>query len=329
MKRFTILLILLVYANYIISQNLPYNVVNRIRSQFESRWEYFRMLKDPTIPNEVKYKSNGGWMVPNLLPDVFVHNYIPIIKITPLPYGSYGNTTVSFNGDFYIIEKGDGLTGRNTRPWDKTLTDTMHVDVNNSLFPYDNLFLVYYSSREDKCYFLAGNVMWADYREFKISKYVDFYGYLRGVQFGVRNVFIFDPKFSSAIREARPEYPDYEYTKANESLLKFGPLLIGAPKGREDELIEFIYYSDFPEKTGDEQGVFYEMRYIVPTNIESITERRMEKRKMSEEETARVFAPDSPLRFYIDMIHPRDFVKEKYRRLEEEKKEREKVEKNE
>jgi hypothetical protein len=126
-------------------------------------------------------------------------------------------------------------------------------------------------------------------------------GYVRGVQFRVRHVHYFKQGYSDNIKKYRPEFPDYEYTRAQLSLLSNGHLLIGAPEGKAGELIEFIYYTDNPKKTGDERGQYYEMRYILPSNIESIKERRLEKRKLTEEENKSLFERDNPLSYFIDV----------------------------
>jgi hypothetical protein len=79
-------------------------------------------------------------------------------------------------------------------------------------------------------------------------------------------------------------------------------LLIGAPQGKEDQLIEFIYYCGIPAKTGDpDRNRLYEMRYIMPTEIKSISERRWEIRKLSDEEMEALYDEENPLRRYVEV----------------------------
>ncbi|MDR3286358.1 MAG: hypothetical protein LBT27_02825 [Prevotellaceae bacterium] len=87
-----------------------------------------------------------------------------------------------------------------------------------------------------------------------------------------------------SLRKLRPEYPDYVYATADESFISRGRILIAGRKNNLFSYIEFLFYSDDSTKTNDKKGVYYEMRYLLPTNITSITERRMVKRKLTEEE---------------------------------------------
>jgi hypothetical protein len=200
----------------------------------------------------------------------------------------------------YLVEKGNGWTGY--RYTTGLRRDTVYSDVHDSIFPYDNRFIVC-DKGKNKFTFHAGNVQWGSWWDLGVILRVDYVGFVRGVQFDVDPVILYDSKLSEAIRKERPEYPDYEYTIALRSLFTDGHLLIGAPKGKEDQLVEFIYYTRDPAKTGElDSEHYYEMRYILPTEIESIKERRLEKRKLTEDEQKNFLRLDSwnPLRRFVD-----------------------------
>ena len=303
MKRIASVILTSIFVMNIFAQKLTLQDSLTINSEFVTSWAYFRVLKDPTVSIE-KYRSNSGVIIPNVFPKEFYGNYMAQIKIYPVEQ-MWGNECVGLDPrDFYVIEKDDGIIGKNVWKSDHTMKDTIQVYVNDSIFPYDNRFLVIYfpytwdGKWVGKTYFCAGNVQWCDLKDIPVMKGVDMMGYIRGVQFDVRYVRRFSQVYSDTIKKYRPDFPDYEYTYANRSLLSLGHLLIGSPKGKAGELIEFIYYTDNPKKTGDERGQYYEMRYILPTNIKSITERRLEKRKLTEEESKSLL--ESPLHYFIE-----------------------------
>jgi hypothetical protein len=303
MKRIVFAALTMFYAINVFAQELSDESRITIRREFVSSWSYFRILKDPTVSIE-KYRSRGGWIIPDIFPEKFYRSYMPQIKIYPVKTNWSSKIVNLDDRYFYVIEKDNGMTGVNVRTWDHSLKDTLRVSVNDSIFPYDNRFLVYYTPYTwdgkwiGKTYFCAGNVQWCAPKDIPVMKEVDMMGYIRGVQFDVRYVRYFNEVYSNSIKKYRPDYPDYEYTRAQRSLLSLGHLLIGAPKGKAGELIEFIYYTDNPKKTGDERGQYYEMRYILPSEIKSIKERRLEKRKLTEEEIKELI--DSPLSYFIE-----------------------------
>jgi len=301
MKRIVFVVLATIFVINVFAQELSEESWITIRRDFVTSWSYFRVLKDPTVSIE-KYRSNSGVINPKIFPEEFYGSYMPQINIYPVKINGGG---VSIDPrDFFIIEKDNGMTGVNVRTWDHSLKDTLHVYVNDSIFPYDNRFLVYYTPYTwdgkwiGKTYFCAGNVEWCDPKEIPVMKQIDMMGYIRGVQFDVRYVRYFSQGFSDDIKQYRPNFPDYEYTYAQRSLLSLGHLLIGSPVGKASDLIEYIYYTDNPKKTGDERGQYYEMRYILPTNIKSIKERRLEKKKLTEEETKILLK--SPLSYFIE-----------------------------
>jgi hypothetical protein len=280
------------------------DIYNLIRSKFISKWHYFRMKKNPLLSYEETHNEWGEWkypyLVPNLIPKKFFDdNYSPVIKVrrwypTFQKYNSDNKSIIINDTNFYIVEKSNGITGIK---WDyfSDLTkliplDTMHVYVYDSLFPYDNRFLVYHT-RDNKILFCSGNVQWdhpMNHSELNWLTRIDRIGYIRGVQFDVNFVQKIEREPLEEIRRLRPEYSNYVYAKGRTRYaFNKGRVLIGAPEGKEIDLIEYIFYSNDPDKTNDsDKNNMYEMRYVVPSEIKTISERRMERRKLSPEEWA-------------------------------------------
>jgi hypothetical protein len=285
-------------------ENVPDDIYILIRSRFVSQWHYFRMQKNPSLSYKETYDEWGGWkypyLVPNLIPKFFFDNdYSTVIRIQRWypdlqKYNRDRRSIIINDTNFYIVEKGNGITGIK---WDyfSDMTkliplDTMHVNVYDSLFPYDNRFLIYHT-RDDKILFCSGNVQWdhpMNHLELDWLTRIDRIGYIRGVQFNIEFVQRIEGAPLEEIRRLRPEYPNYVYAKGRSKyVFSKRNVLIGAPEGKEIDLIEYIFYSNDPEKTKDpDTNNMYEMRYVVPSEIKTISERRMEQRKLSPEEWA-------------------------------------------
>jgi hypothetical protein len=214
----------------------------------------------------------------------------------------HSKVTFGVDKNFYLVEKANGYVGIKRDWWTEVPVDTLTIHLNDSIFPYDNRFLVYHIPWNNTFYILSGNAEWDDATgKLPFPKNVCTFGYIRGIQFGVSYVWWHNPNFTAQIREYRPEYLDYDYTRAPMSVFTYEWILIAAPHGQEDKLIEYIYYSDYPYKTGDKEGVYYEMRYVLPTNIESVTERHLVKRKLTEVEVERIINDvDGPLDFCVE-----------------------------
>lgn len=295
-----------------------------IQFEFDTRWMYFRMLQNPLIPNEKKYVDGSRARPSDLFPleKIYSEGYLPEIKISKwgkskgsLPSKTGINQFVDL-GDccgFYLVEKADGYTAAKRAFMTDSLIDRVHLDIYDSIFPYDNRFLVKYLYTDKKSFserfsFHGGNAEWGDWRETGFMHEVDIVGYFRGVQFGIEDVFRFRFDFSEKIRKFRPSFPDYVYTcNARPSLLSRRWVIIGAPKGREDQLVEYIYYTNLPAKTGDaDKTHYYEMRYVLPTVTESVKERRLEKRRLTDEEQKYILDNDNKMGYFIDFADEPD-----------------------
>ncbi len=223
------------------------------------------------------------------------------VKIKVSDWGAPKNGYISFPDEgFYLVEKGNGYTNEK-RNFSDSVLDVVHLNLYDSIFPYDNRFLIKYvytdKSFVDHFSFHSGNVEWGDWKDTGFVHDVDVVGYIRGVQFKVDNVFQFSSEFSDKIKKFRPNFPNYVYTSNHSyTLLGKSCLIIGAPSGKEDELVEYIYYSNLPEKTGDpDETHYYEMRYILPTKIKSVKERHLEKRRLTDEEQKYVLNWDNKM----------------------------------
>jgi hypothetical protein len=295
-----IILILILFCGLVINtkaQKIPITreLSSTIRTAFITEWEYFRMLRNPLIQDEEKYDGRSRKRPSKVIPilDTFHTNwYEPDIKIYQWEsvYKQHKDSNPLVNPFLFIIEKKDGITGIRREKWTNKILDTLRLNVYDSIFPYDNRFLVYYNEYEDarKCIFYSGNVDWIE----KIGNMSDIgsVGDIRGVQFGVGYVKTLEHGMTDSLRKLRPEYPDYVYATADESFISRGKILIAGHENNLSDYIEFIFYSDDSTKTGDSKGAYYEMRYLLPTNIKSIKERRMEKRKLSAEEQKQFFS---------------------------------------
>jgi hypothetical protein len=273
-------------------QGLPSEIYWKVVDAFISDWSYFRMQKNPLLTFEETHDKWGDWKNPFLIPDTFFRkHYPPVIKITPwFPDAQAdderdkGSIIDNMYG-CYVVEKGDGITGIKRDLWTQRPLDTLHLNIYDSIFPYDNRFLICKTLNGGYRSF-SGNATWGTwYYDLFWYKDVASLGHIRGVQFEVKRVNHINKPQQDEIRQIRSEYPDYEYALANSSLLSCGRLLIAAPKGKEDKLIEYIYYTNDSRKTKDkDKKNFYEFRYILPTEIKSVKERRQEVRKLSQEE---------------------------------------------
>ena len=308
MKRLVILLLLLLANMYgnIYCQEIDREVKLNIQIQFETDWLYFRMLKNPLIPDTVKFIDRSKANPYNMLisEKILGRGYFPYPKISRWgdTYPENGMKYVRMGNHLFLVEKDDGISYIKKEYFPERVVDSIHINVYDSIFPYDNRFLVV-DDGWGHYTFHSGNVMWGNWDDVRFTKRVDFVGYVRGSQFGVEQVLYYNQGFSERICQARPDFPDYVYTEAHHCDIMMGRLLIGAPKGKEDQLIEFIYYCDNPAKTGDpDRNHLYEMRYIMPTNIKSISERHWEKRKLSDEEMENFYNENNPLRYYVDVF---------------------------
>ena len=258
--------------------------------EFISKWLYFRMQKNPLLTCEETHTQWGEWKHPDktgIFPDTFftkdyqpdikVHTWEKIYKRPKNPY--YEQIQTPF---LYVIEKGNGITGIRKKRWTDEILDTVQINCYDSIFPYDNRFLIKHNPYETprKFLFYSGNVSW----EPLYKTYISEAGFMRGVQFGVEHVKELKREMMDSVRKLRPEYPDYVYATADESFLSKRPILIAGPENRISDYIEYIFYTDDTIKTGGDKYDFYEIRYVLPTVVKSISERRMIKRKLTEEE---------------------------------------------
>lgn len=324
MKYIVILLITVFsYFSSISGQEIHWEKKMKIEMYFLTDWEYFRMQKNPLLTYEETH-DGANWKVPFLIPKKFYRDdFTPDIKISRWVEEDRGYTDlkgkthfyVDIGGaSFYIVEKRNGLLGLKKNFYTEEILDSMQLNIYDSIFPYDNRFMAV-DKGNNRFTFHSGNVLWGEWRDIGFIHDVDIVGLVRGVQFGVERVRPLIWEESQAIRRLRPEYPDYVYAHADRSLLSSTHLLIAAPQGKEDQLVEFIYYTNKPEKTGDENlEHFYEMRYILPTEIKSIKERRLEKRLLSDEEKEMIFNVENKMFFFIDplrVIEPEEIIEVK------------------
>ena len=311
-----LLLFLLMLINLVLSANSQeIDRLNKvyIESRFYTDWLYFRMKANPLLSREQTHDGVNWKLSPSrvLLPDsIREKNYMPDIKISewgefrgsdyidrPFSLPHYG---------FYLVEKEDGYTVVKKTLMTDSIIDIIHLNIFDSIYPYDNRFLVKYlrttKSGTHEFSFHSGNVQWGDWREVGYIRGVDYCGYFRGVQFGIEKVMPFNQEFSDKIKNFRPDFLDYVYAENRSiSLLTNGFVIIGAPEGKEDQLVEYIFYSNMPKKTGDpDESHYYEMRYILPTQIKSIKERRLEKRRLTDEEQEYILDGNNGMLLFID-----------------------------
>lgn len=324
MKYIVILLITVFsYFSSISGQEIHWEKKMKIEMYFLTDWEYFRMQKNPLLTYEETH-DGANWKVPFLIPKKFYRDdFTPDLKISRWDEfsGSYEdlnrkrhNYLFVAKPSFYLVEKRNGLLGLKKDFYTEEILDSMQLNIYDSIFPYDNRFMAVDKGNRQFT-FHSGNVLWGEWRDVGYICRVDYVGYVRGVQFGVERVRPFIWEESQAIRRLRPEYPDYVYAHADRSLLSSTHLLIAAPQGKEDQLVEFIYYTNKPEKTGDENlEHFYEMRYILPTQIKSIKERRLEKRLLSDKEKKMILSGENDMIYFVDalrVIEPDEIIEVK------------------
>ena len=304
MKKVIILLFCLSMAFYTNAQEKTLKDVQEefkqlISGWFFSDWLHFRMAKNPLLSYDEKYRYGQlRTSASFLLPDNFFKDwYNAQFKIHvwgDMPEAKYDDWLGYFvvrSPYYFIIEKGDGITAVKSiySPNKEQGPDTLRLNIYDSIFSYDNRFLVRYNVNNKRIEYLSGNVLWSDLKDDPFSTFnsriIDA-AFARGVQFGLRRIpkTEMDKKMTDSIRRLRPEYPNYVYTTADKSYLTAGRLLVGGPENKVSDYIEFIYYTNDPAKTGDSTHTCYEMRYVLPTDIESITERHMIKRKLTDEE---------------------------------------------
>jgi hypothetical protein len=267
-----------------------------IERKFMTEWHYFRMQKNPLLSYEETHDEWGNWKNPFLIPEEFYKKqYSPIINVRHWAdfqkYNQKNGSVAILDTNFYLIEKSDGIIGVQWDYFSDTTKliplDTMHLNIYDSLFLYDNRFLVYHGLN-NRILCCSGNVQWdhpRNYNELAWLRRIDRIGYIRGVQFDVKFVHEIKGKQLEEIRRLRPEYSGYVYASGRSSLFSHGHILIGAPKGKEVDLIEYIFYTNNPDKTKDpDKNNIYEMRYVVPSDIKTVYDRRMERKKLSPEE---------------------------------------------
>jgi hypothetical protein len=316
MKRIIILVALM---NLVLSgsaQEIGWEKESAIGSRFEMDWMYFRMLKNPLIPDNEKYVDNSRanpyrMFIPEKMrkedyrADIKIRKWGETKAYRPNKVG-HNEYLEFYANEFYLVEKKEGYTGIKRSFMTDSIIDVIHLNIYDSIFPYDNRFLAILKEKtktgDYRFTFHSGNVTWGEWRDVHYIRRVDYCGYIRGAQFGIENVFKFRQDFSDKIRQFRPEFPNYVYTCNRwESLLTKRCVIIGAPEGKEDQLVEYIYYSNLPEKTGDtDKTHYYEMRYILPTQITSIKERRLEKRRLTDEEQTYIFGYENEMYPYIE-----------------------------
>jgi hypothetical protein len=249
---------------------------------FFTDWLYFRMVTNPTL-NDKETRDEWGrwknhWKV--LLPPDFDTDYQSDIKITPWCCPPF------IVKDWYVVEKKDGLTAIK---WDYftydkiTPIDTVHYNVSDSLYLYDNRFLAV--NVDGRIRFYSGNIRWDDWRKLNIPNQLRLVAYIRGVQFGLQDIDYLKKEWIPDIEAIYPEYVDWDFVYSFFApVLTHGRVIVTSPKGKALEYLEFLYYTDNPERTGDKEDVYYEMKYKLPTTITSIKERHLEKRKLTREE---------------------------------------------
>ncbi|GHT19618.1 hypothetical protein FACS189429_7450 [Bacteroidia bacterium] len=313
MKRKVIILIVVNFYNFVLTQTLnnsedELTLMWRIESEVKSSWLYFRRDANPLLNKDSiwdkwmrDYKS--PWEIFQI--QQYISGYDMSIKIKPCLEELPANWTFMDKNlcreNFFIVEKSNGYPLVKIDFETGEILDSVNINLYDSIFPYDNRFLV---ARKKNGYFtcISGNAQWGSWDDTGLVCHIETAGYVRGVQFGVQCIKPYRKKISEAINKYRPEYPDYVYAEAYKSLLADCILLIAAPIWKEDSLIEFIFYSNYPEKTGDNNpNNIYEFRYILPTYIKSIKERRLEKRRLTDEERKHLFDDDNPLLRYVEM----------------------------
>ena len=303
MKRLIILLIFVSMGFHSNAQEKTLKDVQEelkqiIQQKFFGSWLYFRMLANPLLTKEDKL-WNGQLRNPSfLVPDNFFKDwYNAQFKISVWEDMQEHKDDLRmgyreiYSPYYFIIEKGDSITAVKSiySPNKDNGPDTLRLNIYDSIFPYDNRFLVRYNVNNQRIEYLSGNVEWSRLNDDPFatnSRPINSAAFLRGVQFGLRQIprQEMEKKMIDSLRGIRPQYPNYVYTTANKSDLTTGRLLVGGPENKVSDYIEFIYYTINPEKTGDSTYAWYEMRYLLPTRIESITERHWVKRKLTDEE---------------------------------------------
>ena len=279
------------------------SIKDNVENNFWGSWQTFRWRYCPLLPFERTHWSEFDLKTPDLIPDSIKAKggifYTLDFKLTELnPYHVFPK--------FFILEKTDGFKLIKHNIYNRLERDSITYNIYDSLFPYDNRFLVcLYDSTGNNLGFFGGNVLWDSW--YKTGRTLDAanVGWMRGVQFGVQDVmYYYVPRDTAEINEIkrlRPQFPNYDYAWAKKSFFTQSSLLIGAPKGKEDDLVEFIWYTNNPKKTGDTsyRNSLYEMRYILPTAIKSIKERRLEKRKLEGDEYKQILG-SKVMRKFID-----------------------------
>jgi hypothetical protein len=275
----TIFLFFVIGTN-LLSQNPPLSRYDtlRIKETVLDEWLFFRLLKD-SANNITSRNSPSGYPI-NVYSRYLgkkYRNYFPVIKITKWPREQ----------DFYLVEKGDGMKLEDWNSW-REIIDSTQIHIHDSIFPYDDRILIVRTA-DDRVLTLSGNVEWMKWNPTSLPINIHRIGPVRGVQFGVDDVFDnFDKVYSDKVKRFRPEYPDYEYIGAGKSFLSTRGLIMGASKGDAGNYMELIFYTNNDKMTGDTVRThFYEMRYILPREIKSIKERHLEKRLLTDEELAR------------------------------------------
>ena len=304
MKKAIILIICLSMSFYTNAQEKTLKDVQEefkqlISDWFFSNWLHFRMAKNPLLSYDEKYRygqlrTSAAFLLPdNFFKDFYEAQFkISVWEDMPETVEDEKWGYYSVRSPYYfIIEKGDGITAvKSIYSFNKgNGPDTLRLNIYDSIFPYDNRFLVRYNVNNKRIEYLSGNVLWNGLKDDPFSPFnsriIDA-AFARGVQFGLREIpqREMEKTMTDSLRRLRPDFRDYVYTTANKSYLTKGKLLVGGPENKVSDYIEFIYYTIDPGKTGDSTYAWYEMRYVLPTRIESITERHWVKRKLTDEE---------------------------------------------
>jgi hypothetical protein len=87
-----------------------------IEREFMTEWHYFRMQKNPLLSYEETHDKWGNWKYPFLIPEEFFDKQCtPIINVRHWAdiqkYNQEKGYVAVLDTNFYLIEKGNGITG--------------------------------------------------------------------------------------------------------------------------------------------------------------------------------------------------------------------------
>lgn len=307
------------------SVKIPIHAYLKIKSQFMSDWLSYRMEKNSEYSRNDWYDVEKG-MPCNpfkfILRDTINYKrYDMLFSIREWPDSSYSKFDIQKLdglGNYYLVEKRGNvfrkqiLEGVIYSDSVKALPDTIKVNAYSEQFPYDDRFLYYYDKEKDQLWNISGNIEWNNtpYR----SNLPQYYILTRLAQYDVKmvqdyRIFLNSKKNSTNIYDSLLRDSKHRYYIAESSLLSEGRLLIRTPFNSKnvkyDKLIEVIFYTLNPLKTGDKDGkTMMEYRYSIRSFIEKSNERTPAIRKLSNEEKQRIL--NSNMRFFVEFYFSKE-----------------------